>query len=84
MLRGGSWNNNANNVRAAVRNNNIPDNRNDNIGFRCVSVGPGAFPAGQVRRLYGHGAGAEGENSRPVPGWATVAQPKIKGPRPGW
>ncbi|NER93770.1 MAG: SUMF1/EgtB/PvdO family nonheme iron enzyme [Symploca sp. SIO1B1] len=36
MLRGGSWNNNANNCRCAYRNNNNPDNRNNNIGFRVV------------------------------------------------
>jgi len=40
VLRGGGWNNNWNNVRAANRNNN-PTNRNNNIGFRCaVSPGP--------------------------------------------
>jgi len=37
-LRGGSWNNNADNARAAYRNNNNPDNRNDNNGFRVVVV----------------------------------------------
>jgi hypothetical protein len=37
-LRGGSWNNNQNNARAADRNNNHPDNRNDNNGFRVVWV----------------------------------------------
>jgi len=58
VLRGGGWNNNENNVRAANRNNNTPDNRNDNIGFRCVSAAPGAFLEGQVRRVHGHGAGA--------------------------
>ena len=36
MLRGGSFNNNARNVRCAYRNDNDPDNRNDNIGFRVV------------------------------------------------
>ncbi|MEI2691326.1 MAG: SUMF1/EgtB/PvdO family nonheme iron enzyme [Anaerolineae bacterium] len=36
VLRGGSWNNSANNVRAANRNRNTPDNRNDNVGFRCA------------------------------------------------
>ena len=36
MLRGGSWNNNADNARAAYRNNNTPDNRNNNLGFRAV------------------------------------------------
>ena len=34
VLRGGSWNNNPRNCRAANRNDNAPDNRNNNIGFR--------------------------------------------------
>ncbi|MBI5816363.1 MAG: SUMF1/EgtB/PvdO family nonheme iron enzyme [Nitrospinae bacterium] len=36
MLRGGSWNNNPDNLRASNRNNNDPANRNNNNGFRCV------------------------------------------------
>ena len=36
VLRGGSWNNNSNNARAANRNRNEPTNRNDNNGFRVV------------------------------------------------
>ncbi len=36
MLRGGSWNNNPDNVRASARNNNHPDNRNNNLGFRVL------------------------------------------------
>ena len=36
MLRGGSFNNTANNLRAANRNRNNPDNNNDNNGFRCA------------------------------------------------
>jgi hypothetical protein len=35
--RGGSWNNNARNCRVSNRNNNTPDNRNNNLGFRLVS-----------------------------------------------
>ena len=36
-LRGGSFaNNNDNNVRCAYRNNNSPNNRNNNWGFRVV------------------------------------------------
>jgi hypothetical protein len=35
-LRGGSWNNNGNNCRSANRNNNNPDARNNNVGFRVV------------------------------------------------
>lgn len=38
VLRGGSWNNNPNNTRAANRNNNDPANRNNNIGFRVAST----------------------------------------------
>lgn len=37
VLRGGSWNNNASNCRAANRNNNSPGNRNNNNnGFRLA------------------------------------------------
>ena len=35
-LRGGAWNNNDQNTRAAYRNNNNPHNRNNNVGFRVV------------------------------------------------
>ncbi len=39
LIRGGSWNNNPVNCRAAYRNNNTPGFRNNNVGFRvCVSV----------------------------------------------
>jgi formylglycine-generating enzyme required for sulfatase activity len=37
VLRGGSFNNNDQNVRCAYRNRNNPDNRNRNIGFRVVA-----------------------------------------------
>ena len=36
VLRGGSYNNEGRRARCAVRNNNNPNNRNDNIGFRVV------------------------------------------------
>jgi formylglycine-generating enzyme required for sulfatase activity len=36
VVRGGSWNNNQRNARCAYRNNNNPNNRNNNIGFRVV------------------------------------------------
>ncbi|MBN1479309.1 SUMF1/EgtB/PvdO family nonheme iron enzyme [candidate division KSB1 bacterium] len=36
VLRGGSWNNNENNLRVTNRNRNNPQNRNNNIGFRCA------------------------------------------------
>lgn len=38
VLRGGSWNNNARNCRVSNRNNNTPDNRNNNNGFRLAIV----------------------------------------------
>jgi len=38
VLRGGSWNNKPINVRCANRNNNKPDNRNNNNGFRVLST----------------------------------------------
>lgn len=37
-LRGGSWNNTPQNVRASYRNNNEPANRNNNNGFRLASM----------------------------------------------
>ena len=36
VVRGGSWNNNRADARAAYRNRNNPGNRNNNIGFRVV------------------------------------------------
>lgn len=39
VCRGGSWNNNdPSRLRGANRNNNTPDNRNNNLGFRCAST----------------------------------------------
>jgi len=37
VLRGGSWNNNQINARASYRNNNTPDERNNNNGFRLLA-----------------------------------------------
>jgi formylglycine-generating enzyme required for sulfatase activity len=38
VIRGGSWNNDAENARAGNRNNNDPSNRNNNVGVRLVST----------------------------------------------
>jgi len=38
VLRGGSWNNNGKWLRAANRNHNSPDNRNNNLGFRLAAA----------------------------------------------
>ncbi len=37
VVRGGSWHDLLDFARAAYRNNNAPDNRNDNLGFRVLS-----------------------------------------------
>jgi formylglycine-generating enzyme required for sulfatase activity len=39
IIRGGSWNNNANNLQVGNVNNTNPDNRNNNLGFRPSSTG---------------------------------------------
>lgn len=45
---GGSWNNNnAQNFRASNRNRNNPNNRNNNIGFRCAST-----PAWRLNSIF--------------------------------
>jgi hypothetical protein len=43
-LRGGSFNNNENNLRSSNRNNNNPTNENNNNGFRLASPKPGPAP----------------------------------------
>lgn len=50
MIRGGSWNNEPDNVRSANRNRNTPTKRNDNIGFRCAQD---ARPMARVRLFMG-------------------------------
>jgi len=37
VIRGGSWNSNARNVRAAYRNRNAPGNADNNLGFRPLN-----------------------------------------------
>jgi hypothetical protein len=46
VVRGGSWNNNPENLRSANRNRNTTDNRNNNLGFRVartLNAGAGAI-----------------------------------------
>lgn len=46
VIRGGSWNNDARNVRSAIRNWNHPGDRNDNLGVRLARAqrGPESLP----------------------------------------
>ena len=50
-MRGGSWNNNTDNARAAYRNDNDPDNRNNNIGFRVVCSSHIHVPFSRCRHI---------------------------------
>jgi hypothetical protein len=70
VVRGGSWNNDARNVRAACRNHNDPANRNNNLGFRPARAHEQAgwpvpeqagFPA-----FPGHGRGLAKTRRRPA------------------
>jgi hypothetical protein len=49
VLRGGAYNNEPQNLRSANRNRNEPENRNNDIGFRCVRSGAPDMPPGPNR-----------------------------------
>lgn len=80
--RGGSWNNNARNCRAANRNRNEPGNRNNNLGFRVAlapapaaqeksrrpSVGPDGIPAPGGQSRLDKTPAPEPSGTGPVPG----------------
>ncbi len=52
VLRGGSWNNDSQNTRAAYRNDNRRDNFNNNEGFRLARAADDpAFPASKSARV---------------------------------
>ncbi|MCG6943541.1 MAG: SUMF1/EgtB/PvdO family nonheme iron enzyme [Thiohalocapsa sp.] len=88
VIRGGSWNDNAQNCRSAYRNTRQPDNRNNNLGFRCARAhdcarrrGPEQTVARRPPRQ------AVGEQSGSPPGaLRVVAKPKaprcVRSPRP--
>jgi hypothetical protein len=74
-VRGGSWNNNRRNARCAYRNRNVPDNFNNNVGFRVFSHDPGARPV--KPDLYGGGP-------EPYASRASVARSRlVRRVRPG-
>ena len=77
VLRGGSWNNNdRDNVLSSNRNNNDPDNRNENIGFRAVVEAGFEAQGGQCTKhrrdlawLKGCASGAKKHLIRQAPPW---------------
>ncbi len=69
--RGGSWNNNGQNLRSANRDRNNPTNRNNNLGFRLLRPSP--LPGW----ISGRRTGARPEES-------ASAFSRIRVPRPGW
>ncbi|MBM3853529.1 MAG: hypothetical protein FJ399_10280 [Verrucomicrobia bacterium] len=71
-MRGGSFINNPRNARCAYRNRNVPDNFNNNIGFRvCVSI---AVRSGRQILPSTGSRTAPQQNSQPDP--APVADPR--------
>lgn len=90
VLRGGSWNNDQNNARAANRNRNEPDNWNDNDGFRCAQdssrVGASVpLPEARISIFTEVGSahpGVHGSLLRWTGGpWPALGQPNIEGVR---
>jgi len=62
-LRGGAWNNDADNLRGSIRNRWNAWNRNDNIGFRCClrsSSPEHALPGKPCRKRPGQSGLAPG------------------------
>lgn len=50
VVRGGSWLSNPGDLRVSNRLRNTPDNRNNNLGFRCAASAPKAAPFRAERR----------------------------------
>ena len=71
VKRGGSFNNDAVNMRSAERNNNTPTNRNANIGARCLSPRhrppPSGSRSGGPRTGIGHGPALRSRARRDAP-----------------
>jgi formylglycine-generating enzyme required for sulfatase activity len=90
VLRGGSFNNNASNVRSANRNINQPDNRNNNNGFRVSSTLPCRNSSGgPVSTIHQRSVPGCKVHRRPVSGggsshWRIAARPNEKPIRRVW
>ena len=68
VLRGGSWINDARNLRSAYRNHNDPGNRNDNYGFRLALArrGGGFRPMDQILILSRPMRGLHAPGEKPM------------------
>ena len=90
VLRGGSFNNNASNVRSANRNTNQPDNRNNNNGFRVSSTLPCRNSSGcPVSTVHQRSVPGCKVHRRPVSGrrsshWRIAVRPNEKPIRRVW
>ena len=84
VIRGGNWNNDSSNCRAANRNNNSPGNTNNNIGFRSVRSSedspqrehdsdPAAIPSAPFHPAW------QSATARPVSVGMAVAVPNAPG-----
>ncbi|MFC1736715.1 SUMF1/EgtB/PvdO family nonheme iron enzyme [Candidatus Hydrogenedentota bacterium] len=86
VLRGGSWNNNHNNLRSANRNRNNPTNTNNNNGFRVSNdshKGPLNYPD-QARKYRSDASVLRASgNPRPV-SCGHSSGPNQEGPGNGW
>ena len=73
VIRGGAWNNQSSNARAAYRNNNNPDNRNNNVGLRvlCSPTSP--------RRVEARSLAAREFNMWADHGWPIAAASRQDG-----
>ena len=76
VMRGGSWNNNARNCRAANRNRNAPDNQNNNNGFRVAAVPASTLRIAGVGERDFDKRAEESPECIPVM-WATASENKI-------
>jgi hypothetical protein len=77
-VRGGSWNNNLRNDRAANRNNNTPDNRNNNLGFRLAKTPRKPEPASLRRCRACRGVSRAGHDEL-LPAGSSHDDPEVLG-----